>query len=80
MSVNASTLAKKEHYYTQLAQSMEELVQATTKFQALMDKAVQQHKAMSNMTVWHVSQFMAVSKLVDQEAEREQQENADRSD
>lgn len=56
MSANASTLAKKEHYYIQIAQSMDELSQATAKFQALMDKAVQQHKAMSNMTVWHTAQ------------------------
>jgi len=79
MSVNASTLAKKEHYYSLLAQSIDELAQGTAKFQALMDKAVQQQKAMSSMTVWHVSQFMAVSNLVDQEAEREQQENRDNS-
>lgn len=56
MSVNASTLAKKEHYYTLLAQSIDELSQATVKFQALMDRAVQQHKAMSSMTIWHVAQ------------------------
>ncbi|PVG03413.1 hypothetical protein CPB86DRAFT_779739 [Serendipita vermifera] len=75
MSVNASTLAKKEHYYGLLTQSIDELAQATSKYQGLMDKLVQQHKAMSGMTVWHSAQFMAVSKLVDIEAERVQQEN-----
>lgn len=56
MSVNPHTLAKKEHYYTVLAHSISELAQATAKYQGLMDKFVQQHKAMSSMTVYHAAQ------------------------
>jgi hypothetical protein len=56
MSVNANTLAKKEHYYTVLAHSINELAQATAKYQGLMDKIVQQHKAISSMTVYHAAQ------------------------
>ena len=56
MSVNANTLAKKEHYYTVLAHSINELAQAAAKYQGLMDKIVQQHKAISSMTVYHAAQ------------------------
>jgi hypothetical protein len=56
MSVNANTLAKKEHYYTVLAHSINELAQATAKYNGLMDKIVQQHKAISSMTVYHAAQ------------------------
>ncbi|CAG7847136.1 SubName: Full=Uncharacterized protein {ECO:0000313/EMBL:CCA66706.1} [Serendipita indica DSM 11827] len=74
MSVNG--LAKSD-YYTQMALNIEEFTQKLAKYQGFMDRMVQQHKTLSTMAIWHSAQFMAVSKLVDQEAD--QQEGQDQT-
>ncbi|KAG8756198.1 hypothetical protein FRC14_003286 [Serendipita sp. 396] len=77
MSVNTHS---KSEYYTQLAICMDELANKTQKYHGLMDKLVQQHKALSSMAIWHSAQFMAVSKLVDDEAEQQVEKEKERQE
>jgi len=69
MSAASNTIAKKEQNYALLAHNLDRLAREMGQYQELVDKMVQQHKAMSSMAIWHVSQFMAVSRLVDNETE-----------
>lgn len=56
MSAVSNTTAKKDHNYALLAQNIDQLAKGIRQYQELMDKAVQQHKAMSSMAIWHVAQ------------------------
>lgn len=56
MSAASSTIAKKEQNYALLAHNLDRLAREMGQYQELVDKMVQQHKAMSTMALWHVSQ------------------------
>jgi hypothetical protein len=52
----SNTLAKKEQNYALLAHNLDRLAREMNQYQELVDKMVQQHKSMSSMAIWHVSQ------------------------